>query len=1036
MADAIDPDTAEILAVYDLLQNDKAFNKDCVGHASGVRDGIGSLSKLMADLELSDLNPHAQQLGYFQQGVMTDLIVHLNDQFDNLTTNLGLVSGYISDLSELQRLPGFNDASPKTFARSVASGSYMRQSQVSPMALMINFAAETGSGGGTASATGGQCSSMGSAFGSIMGKASQFMGQAMGMLGQVQGMMGNLMGGGVLNMLGKFGNIGGLGAIPGLGSIGSLVGNLGNIGNIGQIGSMISSIGSFGNIGALGSQLTSIMGGAGSALGNLTKLGGIISAMGGFVNQSQSIGGVPLISAQSPYAVQTQLNGVVDTLATYDVTDLVNEILALADKLTALLNIAETAPVPPPLSGGAVAPAQSTAVIGNITVLTGQLYGLSDYLRAPGNISKVGDISPIITDLTVFKTSIDTYVPASAEKTDILARMVKVLAYLVQINNMQALVTQMGSLGTTLGDYGGSTGFGNVASIIGMGQGILSRLGGLGSIPGLSQLPIVGSLLGNMQGMMGSFGSLLNGNISGVIGNLGGLTGQLSGLMGGLGLGKITGMLGMLPGGLGGIAGQLGGLLGGGGGLGGIMGGIGGMIGGEKGMLGQATNSLKIIAGSYNLKSLKGNACAGSVLGNVGSDALKSAQGGSSGGTSSADMGTSTGTGGSSEFELGGKDDVFGGPNASLYDGSSSKIDGNDLSNGSLDTQTSSNSDFSLDGNGSDIIRPVESQSASAFTNTNGSGDGIGGTSTALNQQYIDQVSTTPALRGNDESGFTSAQVNEINKEATRSLSGNDESGFTSDQVNALNNNQAEPYIPSKTPTASQSLDPDFSLDGNGKDIIQPVNTPTQTQVTTPPKQNYDLSLDGNGQDIINPQNNSQQYNPSNGSFETPKTSTSVNEGYNTSGSTASSLDNVNPAKQPTSNATEQRVRSTYYYRGEQSSDPDTNSMITSTGVTVRPATATQVGVAAVDPNLIPYGSQIVVQTPDGPRYYIAADTGGAVKRQTASGGSTPVVDFYSTSQVAGEYTNVKIIPYTDTTPFRNLSMSNKQALFDINRFK
>jgi hypothetical protein len=801
MADAIDPDTAEILAVYDLLQNDKAFNKDCVGHASGVRDGIGSLSKLMSDLDLPDLNPHSTQLGYFQQGVMNDLVIHLNDQFDNLTTNLGLVSGYISDLAALQRLPGFNDASAPA-SKSVASGAYMRQSQVSPMALMINFAAETGSGSGAASVTGGQCSSMGNAFGSIMGKASQFMGQAMGVLGQVQGMMGNLMGGGVLNMLGRFGNLGGLGAIPGIGNISGLVGNLGNIGNIGQIGSMISSIGSFGNVAALGSQLTNIMGGAGSALGNLTKLGGIISAMGGFVNQSQSIGGVPLISAQSPYAVQTQLNGVVNTLATYDVSDLVNEIIALADKLTALLNIAETTSVPLALSGGSLSQTKSTAAVGNVTVLTGQLYGLSDYLRVPGNISQVGDITPIITDLTVFKTSIDTYVPASSEKTDILARMVKVLSYLVQINNMQSLVTQMGTLGTTLGDYGGTTGFGNVASIIGMGQGILSRLGGLGSIPGLSQLPIVGSLVGNMQGMMGSFGSLLNGNISGVIGNLGGLTGQLSGLMGGLGMGNISGMLRMLPGGLGGISGQLSSLMGGGG-LGGIMGGVGGMIGGEKGMLGAATNALKIIAGSFNLKALKNNACAGSVLGNVGSDALKSAQGGSSGGTSSSDMGTSTGTG-SSEFELGGKDDLFGGPNASLYDGTSSKIEDNDLSNGSLDTSTSS--DFSLDGNGADIIRPVESQSASAFTNTNGSGDGIGGASTALNQQYIDQVSTPP-LYGNDETGFTSAQVNEINKEATRSLSGNDESGFTSEQVSALNqSNTDQRTIPQVPVTASESL--------------------------------------------------------------------------------------------------------------------------------------------------------------------------------------------------------------------------------------
>ncbi|RYD54690.1 MAG: hypothetical protein EOP83_21980, partial [Verrucomicrobiaceae bacterium] len=190
MADAIDPDSAEILAVYDLLQNDKAFNKDCVGQATSLKDGMATLATLMQNAGVPDLMPHATQINYFQQGYVNDLVLHLNDQFDNLTSNLGLVSGYINDLAELSRLPGFNDATAPA-SRSVASGAYMRQSEVSPRALMINMMADTGSGssGATPSATGGKCSSMGDAFGSIMGKASQFMGQAMGMLGKVQGLM-------------------------------------------------------------------------------------------------------------------------------------------------------------------------------------------------------------------------------------------------------------------------------------------------------------------------------------------------------------------------------------------------------------------------------------------------------------------------------------------------------------------------------------------------------------------------------------------------------------------------------------------------------------------------------------------------------------------------------------------------------------------------------------------------------------------------------------------------------------------------------
>ena len=144
-------------------------------------------------------------------------------------------------------------------------------------------------------------------------------------------------------------------------------------------------------------------------------------------------------------------------------------------------------------------------------------------------------------------------------------------------------------------------------------------------------------------------------------------------------------------------------------------------------------------------------------------------------------------------------------------------------------------------------------------------------------------------------------------------------------------------------------------------------------------------------------------------------------------------------------NGTTQRVRSTNYMSGERFSDPDTDAGRTSTGVRIQAkgennglgiATADRVGVAAVDPAKIPYGSQIIVQTPDGPRYYIAADTGGAVKNMTASQGTAPVIDFFSNSQVGGQYTNVQVIPYTGSRPFTSLSQSQKESFFDINRFK
>jgi 3D (Asp-Asp-Asp) domain-containing protein len=131
----------------------------------------------------------------------------------------------------------------------------------------------------------------------------------------------------------------------------------------------------------------------------------------------------------------------------------------------------------------------------------------------------------------------------------------------------------------------------------------------------------------------------------------------------------------------------------------------------------------------------------------------------------------------------------------------------------------------------------------------------------------------------------------------------------------------------------------------------------------------------------------------------------------------------------------DEQVRSTYYYAGEANSDPDTDAGRSSTGVTLQAATATQVGVCAVDPSVIPYGSQVIVQTADGPRYYIAADTGGAVKNETASGGNAHVIDFYSRSQVGGEYQTVTVIPYSGSTSFTNLSASQKNSFFNIGNF-
>ncbi|RYD63766.1 MAG: hypothetical protein EOP83_11375, partial [Verrucomicrobiaceae bacterium] len=196
--------TPDVLKTFDVMQAGNAYNTQCVDHTVGVTDLTTQTAELLKAFGFDEFLPHAAQLDYYTSGPLLNLKDHLEDQFANLPTRLGLISGYINDLSDMSRLPGWN--LPNS-TRSVAGGGFVNLSSVSPRAMMLGapwvmMMADTGSGtggsaGGAASSSSGKCASMGNAFGSIMGKASQFMGQAMGSLGQVQGLMGGVMGGGM-----------------------------------------------------------------------------------------------------------------------------------------------------------------------------------------------------------------------------------------------------------------------------------------------------------------------------------------------------------------------------------------------------------------------------------------------------------------------------------------------------------------------------------------------------------------------------------------------------------------------------------------------------------------------------------------------------------------------------------------------------------------------------------------------------------------------------------------------------------------------
>ena len=126
-------------------------------------------------------------------------------------------------------------------------------------------------------------------------------------------------------------------------------------------------------------------------------------------------------------------------------------------------------------------------------------------------------------------------------------------------------------------------------------------------------------------------------------------------------------------------------------------------------------------------------------------------------------------------------------------------------------------------------------------------------------------------------------------------------------------------------------------------------------------------------------------------------------------------------------------VRTTTYSQTENNVDTNTLYGNTSTGTPLSWAGngKSAPGIAAVDTNIIPYGS--IIKTANGSRY-IAADTGGDVNNQTANkNGASAVIDFFNNGNgdvPADSNVVVTIAPYTGRIPYINLSLSQKAKYF------
>lgn len=132
-------------------------------------------------------------------------------------------------------------------------------------------------------------------------------------------------------------------------------------------------------------------------------------------------------------------------------------------------------------------------------------------------------------------------------------------------------------------------------------------------------------------------------------------------------------------------------------------------------------------------------------------------------------------------------------------------------------------------------------------------------------------------------------------------------------------------------------------------------------------------------------------------------------------------------------------ARSTSYNKDEAVSDPDTRADKTSSLISIQDVKAQGLGVVAVDHTKIPYGSVIITPSKE---VYVAVNRGGAVQSRKAArvlaarkglSENSPesralVLDFYSYSQVGNYWDYFTVIPYTGTTPFRDLKRSEKIA--------
>jgi 3D (Asp-Asp-Asp) domain-containing protein len=129
-------------------------------------------------------------------------------------------------------------------------------------------------------------------------------------------------------------------------------------------------------------------------------------------------------------------------------------------------------------------------------------------------------------------------------------------------------------------------------------------------------------------------------------------------------------------------------------------------------------------------------------------------------------------------------------------------------------------------------------------------------------------------------------------------------------------------------------------------------------------------------------------------------------------------------------------ARATNYHKTERGCDSDTKKGITSTQIRLRDNCDRTIGMVAVDPQRIPYGS--LIYSPSNKRFYLACDVGGDVLERTAAKKlakkkglsddffNALVLDFYAKKEIVNNHFDYFFVIEHDGENFKS-SMTKKE---------